>query len=92
VSALLPDGVQHLGDLPYTLHDAIVAALGFLAFEELPSDERPERNIWMDPKALAQHWRKVKRARDDKYNPDKTVDEVEGGEVSRNSAVDDLIL
>lgn len=84
--------MQHLADLPYTLHDAIVAALGFLSFDELPSDERPPRSIWLDPKAMRKHWRKVERDRDAKYNPDKKIDDMPGGEVIQNSATDDLLI
>lgn len=67
ISSLFPPGITRLIDLPYTIHNAIISAIGFLSFEELPKDERPPRSIWMDGDALAAHWREVERAREAKY-------------------------
>lgn len=68
VSSLFPDGISSLADLPYTLHDAITAALQFLMFEELPKDERPKRAIYLDPKRLSEHFDAVEKRRKEKYS------------------------
>jgi hypothetical protein len=70
VSLLLPDGIDHLGDCPFTLHAAITAALRILNYEEFPIEERPPRRIWLDGERLESHWRDVERRREEKYkNP-----------------------
>jgi len=52
ISSLLPPGIDNLIDMPFHLHRAVVAALGFLGFEELPQDERPPKRIWLDGNKL----------------------------------------
>lgn len=69
IAPLFPEGLT-LATLPYTLHDAIKLALYWLSFDELPSDERPPRDIWMDGEAMSDHWRKVERDRKAKYGDD----------------------
>ncbi len=59
-----------LGDLPFTIHDAIVMGLQFLAFEELPKDERPKRSIWLDQEKLTTHFAAVEKRREEKYSHD----------------------
>jgi hypothetical protein len=71
VSSLFPRGVTSLGDLPFTIHEAIVQALQFLAFEEMPKDERPKRAIWLDPERLKKHFEAVEKRREEKYSYDK---------------------
>lgn len=63
VSSLFPPGIQRLTDLPYTHHRAIVAALGFLQFEELKEEERPPQHIWLDGEKMKAWWDEVKRNR-----------------------------
>lgn len=60
-------------------------ALGFLGFEELPKDERPDKVIWLKPKEMKEHFAAVERARDAKYG-DKTdiADEEIDGPVETN--------
>lgn len=55
-----------LTELPYTQHDAILAALGFLTFDELPEEERPPKAIWLDQEKMDAHWAEVKRVREAK--------------------------
>lgn len=70
MSTLFPEGLRHLGDLPYTLFDAIRYALIFLGWEELPEDERPPRRIWHDGEALDEHFKAVKKAREARMRGD----------------------
>lgn len=85
MSLLLPDGIDHLLDLPYTHFDAIRDALGYLSFEELPRDERPPRAIWRDPKAIRAWFRDVEAERERKFGANKGVyDEPIEGPVSEN--------
>lgn len=67
MSSLLPDGIEHLGDAPYTLHEAILTGLRLLSYEELPKDERPPRAMWMDSEKLAKWWKEVERKRKERY-------------------------
>lgn len=71
MSSLFPKGVTSLGDLPFHIHDAIVMALQFLSFEELPKDERPKKAIWMDEEKLHAHFDAVDKRREEKYGTDK---------------------
>jgi hypothetical protein len=67
MSLLLPEGVDHLDELPYTIHDHIVTGLSFLRFEELPKDEQPPREIWMEHDLMKQHFKAVEAIRKEKY-------------------------
>jgi hypothetical protein len=95
VSLLLPDGIDHIDDLPYTFHNALVQSLGFLAMEELPKDERPPRRIWMERDLMKDHFKRVEAARDAKYGTGsgdtKMSDQPLDGPETRNAAMDDLI-
>lgn len=86
MSAVFPEGIDDIRDLPYVYFDAIRVALGFLQFDELPSDERPPKSIWMDGDELRKHWKKVENAREVKYGDKKTDirDEEIQGPVSQN--------
>lgn len=75
VSLLLPDGIDHLVDAPHTLHEAIVAGLRWLRFEELPSDEQPAKRIWLQSERMADHWSHVERMREDRYGLDRGSDD-----------------
>ena len=70
MAALFPPGITSLTELPHTLHDAIVTALQFLAFEELPTEEQPPRAIWLDGKKLKAHFDAVEKRRKEKYDLD----------------------
>jgi hypothetical protein len=87
VSAVLPEGVDKLQDVPFPLFDAIRLALGFLNFDELPKDERPPRRIWLDHDAMSAHWAAVERRRKEKYEGDGG----DGGDYEENAAAKDLI-
>lgn len=84
VSAIFPEGIDDIRDLPYTYFDAIRIALGFLTFDELPDDERPPRSIWMEGDLMQAHWKAVKKARDAKYGDGDIRDEEIEGPVSQN--------
>jgi hypothetical protein len=87
VSALLPEGIEKLHDIPSAMFDAIRMALGFLHFDELPKDERPPRRIWLDPDEMRAHWAKVERIRKEKYGGD----DDDEGDWEDNAAAKDLI-
>jgi hypothetical protein len=68
VSSLLPEGVEHLVDAPYSLHQSILFALRVIRWEEeLSPDERPPKRIWLDNPRLEAHFAEVQRKRDEKY-------------------------
>jgi hypothetical protein len=88
VSSLFPTGIEHLADLPHTFHDALMFALQVLAYDELPKEERPPRNIWLDGKELNKHFKAVEQARKEKYGDgDGGID----GPVSHNDALGMLV-
>jgi hypothetical protein len=70
VSVLFPEGVNSLVDLPWMLFEAIVNGLQFLAFEDLPDEERPKRGIWLDSDKMRLHFKAVKKQREEKYGTD----------------------
>lgn len=71
MSSLFPRGVTSLGDLPHTIHEAIVLALQFLRFEEMPKEDRPPRAIWFDGEKLQEHFAAVDKRNEEKYSTDK---------------------
>lgn len=84
MSHLLPDGIDHLADLPHTLFNAIRMAFGFLSFDELPKDEKPPRKIWLDGDEMKKWWKAVERKRKAKYGGDDDIDVDIEGDVSEN--------
>lgn len=87
ISSLLPPGITRLTECPYTISNSILAALGFLSFDELPEDERPPKRIWLDSKAMKAHWGEIKRLR--KAKLDGHGDQ---GEMSKNALKDRLLI
>lgn len=83
--------MSSLGDLPHTIHDAIALGLQFLAFQELPKDERPPRSIWFNTKRLEAHFEAVERRRDEKYGADgrKEIEDPVENEAARDLIVGD---
>lgn len=71
VSQVLPEGIT-LKDVPFQLFDAIRQGLVFLSFQEYPEDERPDRKIWNDPEALEEHFKVVKKKREEMMDPNKS--------------------
>lgn len=67
MSLLYPPGISQAGDLPYHLHDAIAKGLAFVAFDELPSEEHPPKEIWLDTDKLTDWFKAVEKRRDEKY-------------------------
>lgn len=67
VEQILPEGVNHVRDLPFPVFDAVRRAMLFISFDELPSDERPPRAIWLNQEALNEHFDQVRLAREEKY-------------------------
>lgn len=93
VSAVFPAGVTHLADMPHTWFDALRMALSFLSLDELPEEERPDRRIWLESDLMAEHWKKVKIARDRKYGGGKepSMDDWQiDGPAESNAALADL--
>ena len=74
MSTLLPEGVDHLGDAPFTLHSAILMALRWLEFDQLPLDERPKKRIWLDGEAMESWWEHVEEIRKAKFKGETPVD------------------
>lgn len=87
MTVLFPDGITRLMDLPYTLFDAINMALDFLKYEELPEDERPPREIWLEPDLMREHVKAIKEIREEKYGL-KSKDRSGGG--TQNDAMKEL--
>lgn len=77
MSRLLPPGYDNLMDAPWPIHEAIVRALVYLGWEELPKDERPPRNIYKDSDALGEWFKEVERRREEKYGKDNSSSEIE---------------
>lgn len=68
VSSLFPPGVTHLADVPYHLHDAISKGMAFVGFDELPSEERPPKHIWLDEEKLRKWFDAVEKRREEKFS------------------------
>lgn len=86
VSHLLPDGIRSLRDAPYRLHQAIKAGLMFLSFEELPEEDMPPRNIWLDGEKLSEWFDDVRRRHKEKASGREIEDP------QHNAALDMLIV
>ena len=84
MSLLLPDGIDHHGDCPHTLHEAILTALRILQYEEFPKDERPPKRIWLDGDKLKDWWEEIERQREAKYKTDSDTTPV-GGDWEENA-------
>jgi hypothetical protein len=78
VSLLLPEGIEHLADLPYVMFNAIRDALGYLGFDELPTDERPPRSIWDSGKELRRWFKAVEVRREEKFGLKSGDKQIEG--------------
>ncbi len=91
MSSLFPKGITSLGDLPFHIHEAIVVALQFLSWEELPKDERPKRAIWFDQDKLKAHFEAVEKRREEKYSYDKSGQSQEIEDPVENEAAQMLI-
>lgn len=89
LSLLFPDGIATIRELPYNIFDAIKLALVFLTYEELESEERPPKKIWLDGEAMSKWWKAVKRRREAKYSG-KGSDDIDGP-VERNALADELL-
>lgn len=63
ISSLFPPGVTTLIDLPFTIHQAILAALSFLSYDELPEADKPPKKIWLNQKKMEAWWAGVKERR-----------------------------
>ena len=88
MSAVLPEGIDHLADCPYTLHQAIVFALRVLDYEDFPIEERPPKRIWMDNEKINEWFKKVERDRKKKYSGGTPEDEDEEDEEAEMNDVD----
>jgi hypothetical protein len=47
----------------------------YISFDELPSDERPPRRIWLDDDALQAHFDRVERDRTAKYGGEGAIED-----------------
>lgn len=86
MSDLLPEGVDDLLDLPFTLAGAIRSALLFLSFDELPREERPPKSIWLDGRRLQEWFDEVRRDRNRELDGKPVDDPVE------NAAAESLLV
>jgi hypothetical protein len=89
VSELFPAGITALTDLPYTLHEAIVRALLYLSWEELPKEDRPPRKMWLDADELGAWFKAVERRRDEQYGTHNSSSGIE--DPVENAAAKDLV-
>lgn len=87
VSHVLPDGIRKLRDAPHQFAKAMRAALMFLSFEELPAEDVPPRNIWLDGKELKQWFEEVRRKNRQRINGDSEIEDPR-----RNAAIDMLVV
>jgi hypothetical protein len=77
ISSLFPAGVTNVADLPFTLYEAIRAALYFLSFEEVPDPEdRPPKYLWLDEERLAQWWKEVRERREAKFKGEPAINDM----------------
>lgn len=90
MSLLLPPGIDGLADCPFTLQDAILKALHFLGYEELPTADRPPRKIWLVPDEMEAWWEKRDRIYREKYG-DPDTGEPPTGPSEHNPVLDDMI-
>lgn len=67
MSVLFPEGISNIGDLPFHLHEAISKGLAYVGFDELPSEERPPKHIWLDQDKLGDWFDQVAKRREEKY-------------------------
>lgn len=87
ISSLFPPGITRLTDLPFTIHNAISAALNFLGFSELEEKEQPPKRIWLDGEKMKTWWAEVKRVR--KAEAEGHGDQ---GEMTKNALKDKLLI
>lgn len=87
ISSLFPQGIEKLIDLPFTIQTAILAALGFLSFDELPDDERPPKSIWLDGDKMRKWWAEIKRLRKAKLEG-----HGDQAKMSKNALTDQLLV
>jgi hypothetical protein len=86
ISSLFPPGVTSVTDLPFTLYEAMRAALYFLSFETVPDPEdRPPKHIWLDGDRLTQWWNEVADRRQQRAKGD-----VAFGDMPQNEALKDM--
>lgn len=90
LSLLLPDDIQNLHDLPYTIFDAIKLALVWLSYEELESEERPPKEIWLEPKEMSKWFKAVNKRRREKWGMDKHDQDIDGP-VEHNALAKELL-
>lgn len=92
LSLLLPDDITTIHELPYNIFDAIKLALVWLSYEELESQDRPPKSIWLDGKQLAKHFKAVRRRQKQRWGiKDDDIDTEIDGPTERNALVDDLL-
>lgn len=78
MSVLFPDGISNIVDLPFHIHDAISQGMSYVSFDELESEERPPKSIWLDQDKLGHWFDAVSKRRKEKYGggkDDKTIED-----------------
>lgn len=86
---LFPPGISDIRDLPATHFDAIRTSLMFLGFEEMPEDDAPPRNIWLDDEQLTAHFKRLKDRRKREAEPNGAQS---GGEMKQNALAKDMVV
>jgi hypothetical protein len=91
VSLLYPDTeTEHIADLPATLFDAVRLGLGLVKMQEnVPEEDMPPRDIWMEPDLMKEHFAAVKKRRDDEARGENNQID---GPVEKNRLVDELLV
>lgn len=87
VSAVLPEGIDSVAELPHTIFTAMTLGLMYLGWEELPRDERPPRLIWTDMDKLKIHFDAVDKRRKADTDPradlsDRAIEDPRSNEVA----------
>lgn len=88
ISSLFPKGITRIVDLPHTIHTAIRMALFFLSFENMPTDERPPRHIWLHSERMEEWFRMVKQNRENRTNPN----HIDVSGMTENALLKDLFV
>lgn len=63
--SLYPKGVKRVDQVPWPLQEAISHGLTILSwYENYLSEEIPNENLWDDPEAIEEHFKRVKERKD----------------------------
>lgn len=76
---------QDILQAPWPLQTAISHALSILSWYELPEEDRPSEEIWLNPEKLEIHFEDIKDRRE-RESRDGDFEEPIGNEITENPA------